>query len=96
MQKNILSPENNYRGISITRILTKFLECIIKCPELTNSYSNQFGYKTNYSTIHTSFLLKETIQHYKKNNTPRYICSLDVEKAFDWCNILFKQTITKY
>ncbi|XP_065662551.1 uncharacterized protein LOC136085190 [Hydra vulgaris] len=86
--KTSLENPNNYRGISILPIFTKLLEYLIVhiCPDITESHSHQFGFKKNSSTLHAEFLLSETIKHYKHNNSPVYICSLDANKAFDSCN----------
>ena len=91
--KKSLNSPNNYRGISLIPIITKLLEYIIlsKCSELTDTHPCQFGFKSNSSTLHAEFTLKETITHYNDKNSPIYMCSLDAEKAFDSCdwNLLF-------
>ncbi|XP_065664150.1 uncharacterized protein LOC124812466 [Hydra vulgaris] len=95
--KKSLNNPDNYRGISILPIFTKLLEYLIlqKCPSITDSHSHQFGFKKNSSTLHAEFLLSETVMHYKNNNTPLYMCSLDANKAFDTCNwdLLFEKLI---
>ncbi len=90
-----LKSSNNYRGISLIPILLKILEYVIlkKCPEITESHSSQFGFKSESSTLHAEFLISETINHYNKNGSSVYMCSLDAEKAFDSCNwsVLFEK-----
>nr|XP_047127550.1 uncharacterized protein LOC124808474 [Hydra vulgaris] len=92
--KSLNNPDN-YRGISILPIFTKLLEYLILriCFSITDSHSHQFGFKKNSSTLHAEFLLSETVMHYKNNNTPLYMCSLDANKAFDTCNwdLLFEK-----
>ena len=94
-----LKDPNNYRGISIMPILAKLIENIIlnKCPVLKASHSSQFGFTNQSSTIHAELLLQDTIRFYNRNNSPLYICSLDVSKAFDSCNwsLLFEKLLAK-
>ena len=86
--KKSLSSSDNYRGISLTPILTKILEILLlqKSEIFTETSPSQFGFKKNSSTLHAEFIITETIRYYNQNNTPIYICSLDAQKAFDSCN----------
>ncbi|XP_047129475.1 uncharacterized protein LOC124809429 [Hydra vulgaris] len=91
--KKFLVNLNNYQCISIIPIFTKILEYLILiiCAEIKNTHPQQFGFKSNSSTLHAEFVISETIKHYNSKNSPIYLCSLDAEKAFDSCNwkILF-------
>ena len=82
--KKSLSSSDNYRGISLTPILTKILEILLlqKSEIFTETSPSQFGFKKNSSTLHAEFIITETIRYYNQNNTPIYICSLDAQKAF--------------
>lgn len=64
-----------------------------KCPELANSPTSQYGFKSNSSTQHAEFVISETIKYYNKKGSNVYLCSLDAEKAFDSCHwgILFEK-----
>ena len=81
------------------QILAKLVEIIIlnKCPVLEQAYCSQFGFTNQSSTIHTELLLQDTVNFYNKNNSPLYIWSLDVSKAFDSCNwnLLFEKLVSK-
>ena len=93
--KKSLNDPNNYRGTSIIPIFTKLLEYLILIisPDIAQSHSSQFGFKSNSSTLHAEFIISETIKYYNSNNSPVYLCSLDAEKAFDSCNwdVLFEK-----
>ena len=69
--KKSLSDPNNYRGISLIPILTKLLELliIVKYPNITTHKNNQFGFKSQSSTMHAAFSVKETVNHYNDRNT---------------------------
>ena len=86
--KKSLKSANNYRGISLIPILTKVLEYVVMeiCPEIATSPAAQFAFKTNSSTQHAEFIINKTINHYNKNGSNVYLCSLDAEKAFDSCH----------
>lgn len=70
---------------------------LLKCPSLKNCHASQFGFTDYTSTIHATFMVKETINYYNKHGSPVYICSLDAEKAFDGCNwnVLFTKLYKK-
>ena len=61
------------------------LERIIldKSKFLYDTSANQFGFQLGLSTYQPIFLLKDTVNKYKKTKTPLYIASLDAEKAYD-------------
>ena len=84
-QQGNASDPNNYRGITISPILSKLFEHVLKrvyVDHLSTS-SHQFGFKKNSSTVHALHCLKETVGYYI-NNDSRVFCSfLDASKAFD-------------
>ena len=86
--KKSLHDPNNYRGISLSPIITKIIELIVldKYPELSDHKQTQFGFIKGSSTVHAELLLKDTIKYFNSNKSPVYICSLDASKAFDSCN----------
>ena len=61
--KKSLADPNNYRGVSLIPILTKLLELVVifKCPDITTHEGNQFGIKSQSSTLHAAYTVKETV-----------------------------------
>ena len=56
----------NYRGITISAIISKIFEHSLKLvfhDSLTSS-ANQFGFKRNSSTVHALHCLKETVNYF--------------------------------
>ena len=77
----------NYRGITITPVVTKILDTIILNHQNAASpgrcHPLQFGFTKGRSPLHAAFLLTEAIAESKDNGEPLFVASLDVEKAFD-------------
>ena len=79
------SDVNNYRGITISPMISKVFEHVLKekfAHHLSTS-SYQFGFKQKKSTSHSLFCLKETINHYVEHGSRVYCSFLDASKAFD-------------
>ena len=75
----------NYRGITISPIISKAFEHVLKSTffeHLTTS-EHQFGFKRNSSTIHALHCLRETVTYYLNNDSRVYCTFLDASKAFD-------------
>ena len=87
--------KHNYRPNAISTTMSKVLELLML--RKVNSYlyttDNQFGFKQNHGTDMCIYALRQTIDYYKRNSSPVFICYLDASKAFDrvnhWC--LFKK-----
>jgi hypothetical protein len=76
---------NNYRGITISPIVSKIFEHVLRIlfhDHLTTS-KWQFGYKKKSSTVHALFCLKETVNYYVQRGSNVYCSFLDASKAFD-------------
>ena len=76
---------NNYRGITISPIASKVFEHLLKSmlnPFLATN-PLQFGFKKKSSTMHATYCLKETINHYVENGSRVFCAFLDASKAFD-------------
>ena len=80
---------NNYRGITLTSVLSKCLEVII-LERLESLFSeqgfphpSQTAYRRGLSCIDAIFSTQEVIlKHIREGDTP-YLCFFDLEKAFD-------------
>ena len=79
------SDSSNYRGITISPIISKVLEHVLKAiyfDYLTTS-EYQFGFKQNSSTVHALHCLRETVSYYVNNDSRVFCTFLDASKAFD-------------
>ena len=76
---------NNYRGITISPIISKIFERILKqlFSDVLGSSSYQFGFKGGQSTSHALFCLNKTIDYYIDHGSHVYCSFLDASKAFD-------------
>ena len=80
-----LSDVANYRGITISPVMTKVFEHVMKVlfADHLKTSSSQFGFKKRNSTSHAIYCLKETINYYVNNGNRVYCGFLDASKAFD-------------
>ena len=80
-----LSDSSNYRAISKNSIISKIIDYVIiqLIDEKMATSAYQFGYKEKFSTSLCSFLVSETIQYYRSNDSNVYMTLLDCSKAFD-------------
>ena len=76
---------NNYRGITISPLISKVFERVLKMQfsSFLTSSSYQFGFKSAKSTSHALFCLSETINYYIDHGSQVYCSFLDASKAFD-------------
>jgi hypothetical protein len=79
------SDSTNYRGIALSSILGKIFDAHVlnRYDKLLSSSNLQFGFKVGYSTSMCSMLLKETLEHYRRNKSTVFCTMLDATKAFD-------------
>ncbi|MCG7875776.1 MAG: reverse transcriptase domain-containing protein [Candidatus Thiodiazotropha endolucinida] len=77
----------NYRGITITPVLTRILEAIIKARIkpvlLDNQHPYQRGFTENSSPMNCALLVEEFYRNNKDLNKPTYVAFMDVKSAFD-------------
>lgn len=59
--------------------------------------NNQMGFKPSHATDMCIFMLKETVDYYRKLGSPMFVCFLDASKAFDRLNHvkLYKKMIAR-
>ena len=75
--------------------MSKVLELLMQHNIYSYLYTtdNKFGFKQNHGTDMCIYALRQTIDYYKRNTSPVYICYVDASKAFGrvkhWC--LFKK-----
>ena len=80
----------NYRVITVTPILSKVLESVLReriKPIIAKNQNNlQRGFTKGSSPMNCSLILEESIRENKDNNLPTYIAFLDAKSAFDVVN----------
>ena len=76
---------DNYRALTLGTILSKLFETVIlqNNSHIFHSSEQQFGFKSDSSTIACSFVLNETIAYYNGNDSTVFSLMLDASKAFD-------------
>jgi len=79
---------DDFRGISISSVLSKVLEhCILdRCHEFLSTSDNQFCFKRGLSCSHAIFTLRTVVDHYVNYGSTVNVCSLDLSKALDRMN----------
>ena len=79
---------NNYRPIAIAKALSKVLEQVLlsRLVRYLWTATSQFGLKRAHGTEMAIFALKQTIDFYRNQDRPVYMCFLDAKKAFDRVN----------
>lgn len=73
------SPDD-YRPISVSNSISNIYEMILLnlIHSIFKFNNKQFGYKVNTSCKHASFIINESISHYKKGGSPCFVVSLDM------------------
>jgi hypothetical protein len=74
-----------YRGIALCSIFGNIFDAYIltRYDSLLASFNLQFGFKAGIPTSMCSMILKETLEHYRRNRNTVYCTLLDATKAFD-------------
>lgn len=76
---------NDYRGISISPIISKVFEhCIlISYSDIFRTSPNQFGFKKGRSCSDAIYCVQTVVNHYVSNGSTVNLCAIDLSKAFD-------------
>ena len=77
---------DNYRAITLTSCVLKLFERLLLSRILSTQrpfHPLQGGFQKGMGCTMTSFLVNESVQYAKENNSKLYICFLDAKKAFD-------------
>ena len=94
-----VTDKNNYRPIAVATSMSKVMELLIlsKTECFLNTSNNQFGFKKKHGTDMCIHAFRQTIEYYKQNSSPVFICYLDATKAFDRVNhwLLFKKLLDR-
>ena len=79
---------NDFRGISISPVISKLFElCILdRYGHYLYTSDCQFGFKRSLSCKHVIYSVRQTINHYTYNGSTVNLCFLDLSKAFDRMN----------
>ena len=79
---------DNFRGITLSPIITKIFEhCILFIyRNYLKSNDRQFCFKQNLSCTHAIFCLRNVIDFFVTNDSTVNVCCLDISKAFDRLN----------
>ena len=75
--------------------MSKVMELLILSK--TECFLNQFGFKKKHGTDMCIHAFWQTLEYYKQNSSPVFICYLDATKAFDRVNhwLLFKKLLDR-
>ena len=79
---------NNYRPIAIATALSKVLEQVLlsRLARYLWTADSQFGFKQAHGTEMAIFAPKQSVDFYRYQDTPVYMCFLDAKKKFDRVN----------
>ena len=79
------SDVGNYRGITISPVVSKIFEHVLKTIFSSHLSTSpyQFGFKKKKSTAHALHCFRETVNYYIENGSRVFCSFLDASKAFD-------------
>ena len=79
---------DNFRGISISPVLSKVFEhCIIsRYRQFFVTSDNQFGFKKSVGCSHAIYTVRSVVDNYIQCGSTVNLCAIDISKAFDRMN----------
>jgi len=79
---------NDFRGISISPVISKIFEnaILVRFADYFTTSDYQFGFKKNHSCSHAIYCVRSVAEHYINNGSTVNICTVDLSKAFDRMN----------
>ena len=79
---------NDFRGISISQVISKLFECCIlgRYQDFLVTSGNQFGFKAGVGCSHAIYVVKTVVNLYVDQGSTVNLCALDLTKAFDKVN----------
>ena len=88
---------NNYRGITLTPVISKLFESILlhKCDDVLLTDDLQFGFKKSVGCPQAVFTLRTVVEYFNSKGSTVFAAALDISKAFDTVShsLLFKSLI---
>ena len=78
----------NYRGITLSSVISKLFETCLTVKFNTYLVSNdlQFGFKKGYGCHHAVYVMQTVTDYFRNRGSCVYIAALDASKAFDKLN----------
>jgi hypothetical protein len=79
---------DNYRGITLTPIISKLLEGVLLacCEEQLVADDLQYGFRKKVGCADAIFTLRYVVDHFTSRGSMVYAAALDISKAFDTVN----------
>ena len=86
--KNGIMSTNQFRGITISPVISKAFEhCILMLySRHFETSERQFGYKSKVGCTAAIYTVRKVIDHFVENDSTVNVCCLDISKAFDRVN----------
>ena len=80
---------SNYRPIAITSVIAKAFESLIDLQfgHLFSFHVNQFGFSNGDGCNEAIFALNNTVNYFRERHSNKFLCALDMTKAFDRINL---------
>jgi len=74
------SSSDNYRGITLSPILSKLFELcmLLRFSDFLQSSELQFGFKENFSCAHAIYIVKKVLHYFNKQHSTINVTALDI------------------